>query len=114
MICIDKPMPKCCGECFALDEHGDYPFCLISQDQRGYTFNTRLQRMPSCPLKAQETKHGQWITDGDHMICSVCENIPFNQVKLNDKMIYNMDIGNMMKYCPICGARMDGDADGTH
>ena len=65
-------------------------------------------------LKAQEPKHGQWITDGNHMICSVCENIPFNQVKLNDKMIYNMDIGNMMKYCPICGARMDGDADGTH
>lgn len=63
-------------------------------------------------LKAQEPKHGQWITDGDHMICSVCENVPFNQVKLNDKMIYNMDIGNMMKYCPICGARMDGDEDG--
>ena len=65
-------------------------------------------------LKAQEPKHGQWITDGDRMICSVCENVPFNQVKLNDKMIYNMDIGNMMKYCPICGARMDGDADGAH
>ena len=54
MIQIDMPMPKCCDECFALDDHGDYPFCLISQDQRGYTFNVRENRMPTCPLKAQE------------------------------------------------------------
>lgn len=54
MIQIDMQMPKCCYECFALDENGDYPFCLISQDQRGYTFNTREKRMPTCPLKAHE------------------------------------------------------------
>lgn len=51
MIQIDIEMPKCCDVCFALDEHGDYPFCLISHDQRGYTFNTRENRMPTCPLK---------------------------------------------------------------
>ena len=55
MIYIDKPMPKCCDECFALDDHGDYPFCLISQDQRGYTFNTRSRRMPTCPLKVHDS-----------------------------------------------------------
>jgi hypothetical protein len=56
MIQIDMEMPKCCDECFALDDHGDYPFCLISQDQRGYTFNTKEKRMPTCPLKAQEPR----------------------------------------------------------
>lgn len=56
MIAIDMEMPKCCDECFALDDHGDYPFCLISQDQRGYTFNTKEKRMPTCPLKAQEAR----------------------------------------------------------
>jgi hypothetical protein len=56
MIQIDMTMPKCCDECFALDDYGDYPFCLISQDQRGYTFNTKEKRMPTCPLKAQEQK----------------------------------------------------------
>ena len=50
MIKIDIPMPTCCNECFALDDMGDYPACLISHDVRGYTFNTRTQRMPSCPL----------------------------------------------------------------
>lgn len=57
MIQIDMNMPKCCDECFALDEYGDYSFCLISQDQRGYTFNTREKRMPSCPLKEYETEN---------------------------------------------------------
>ena len=56
MIQIDMPMPRCCDECFALDDNGDYPFCLISQDQRGYTFNTRNERMPTCPMKEQEPR----------------------------------------------------------
>ena len=44
-------MPNCCDECFALDDNGDYPMCRITQEQRGYTFRTREQRMDSCPLK---------------------------------------------------------------
>lgn len=44
-------MPKCCAECFALDDNGDYPFCLITQEQRGYTFRTREQKMDRCPFK---------------------------------------------------------------
>ena len=56
MIQIDMPMPVCCNDCFALDDYGDYPSCLISHDQRGYNFRVREQRMPSCPLKAQEPR----------------------------------------------------------
>ena len=44
-------MPSCCDECFALDDNGDYPFCLITHEQRGYTFRIREQRMPKYPLK---------------------------------------------------------------
>ena len=47
-------LPSCCDECFALDDHDDYPYCLISHDQRGYTFNIQANRMPSCSLKEQE------------------------------------------------------------
>ena len=54
MIEIDMKMPSCCDDCFALDEHGDYPYCLISRDQRGYNFDIRAKRMPSCPLKERE------------------------------------------------------------
>ena len=61
MIQIDIALPKCCDECFALDDHGDYPFCLISQDQKGYNFKTREMRMPSCPLKEVKTNWNRMI-----------------------------------------------------
>lgn len=54
MVMIDIPMPKSCDDCFALNEGGDYPLCLISHHSRGYNgynFNTRENRMPDCPLK---------------------------------------------------------------
>lgn len=50
-ILVLNEMPSCCDECFALDDSGDYPFCLITQEQRGYNFRTREQKMDKCPLK---------------------------------------------------------------
>lgn len=71
-IYIDNmEMPKCCDECFALDESGDYPFCLITQEQRGYTFRTREKRMDRCPL-FEVPEHGRLI-DGDALVASFHE-----------------------------------------
>lgn len=58
-------MPSCCDECFALDDSGDYPFCLITQEQKGYTFRTREQKMDKCPLKKLPEKYDM-------------DNIPYN------------------------------------
>ena len=44
-------MPKCCDECFALDDNGDYPLCLVTEEIKGYTFRSREQKMDKCPLK---------------------------------------------------------------
>ena len=49
-------MPSCCDECFALDDNGDYPMCIITQEQRGYTFKTREQKMDRCPLQPMPEK----------------------------------------------------------
>ena len=54
-------MPKTCADCWALDDSGDYPYCLITQEQRGYTFRTREQRMGKCPLVEVPTPHGRLI-----------------------------------------------------
>ena len=51
VIVKGKPMPKTCFECFALDDNGDYPTCIITQTARGYTFRVREKRMPNCPLE---------------------------------------------------------------
>jgi len=54
MILIDRyEPPLTCGDCFALDEHGDYPMCRITGETRGYTFipMIRTRRMDKCPIK---------------------------------------------------------------
>lgn len=51
-------MPSCCDECFALYDNGDYPLCLITQEQRGYTFRTREQKMDKCPFKSVPSSCG--------------------------------------------------------
>ena len=99
MIQIDMPMPKCCDECFALDEHGDYPFCLISQDQRGYTFNTRDRRMPTCPLIAQvpvKPKKVNRYIDFDG------EGHPYNP-ETYDCGACGKELPWKANYCPECG-----------
>lgn len=50
MILINIEMPKCCNECWALDDYGDYPRCRITNEQRGYNFNTLKCRMYKCPI----------------------------------------------------------------
>ena len=56
-------MPNCCDECFALDDNGDYPFCLITHEQRGYTFKTREQKMNKCPLNELPEHELIWYDD---------------------------------------------------
>lgn len=64
-------MPSCCDECFALDDNGDYPVCLITQEQRGYTFRTREQKMDRCPLKPIANKVEVFMDDWAEG-CNVC------------------------------------------
>ena len=64
-------MPSCCDECFALDDNGDYPFCLITQEQRGYTFRTREQKMDRCPLKPIANKVEVFMDDWAEG-CNIC------------------------------------------
>lgn len=52
-------MPHNCGECWALDECGDYPVCNITQEQRGYDFDIRKNKMDKCPLVEVPTPHGR-------------------------------------------------------
>ena len=59
-------MPMVCDDCWALDEYGDYPRCRITEEQRGYNFRIREQRMEHCPLIEVPTPHGRLI-DADKM-----------------------------------------------
>ena len=66
MILINMEMPECCDKCFALDDNGDYPRCLITHEQRGYNFRVREKRMDKCPL-IEVPPHGRLI-DADALM----------------------------------------------
>ena len=55
-------------------------------------------------------KHGHWINDKGLYRCSVCNNFT-NTGWANCIPIEYMN--KTMKYCNNCGARMDGEEDGT-
>lgn len=60
--------------------------------------NDRLRDIPAADVV--EVRHGRWIDseeDGHLSICGVCN--------------YPVDRFYKTKYCPNCGAKMDGGAD---
>lgn len=61
-VLIHMDMPRNCGECWALDEWwGDYPLCLITQEQGGFKFPKKEQRMRDCQLVEVPEPHGRLI-----------------------------------------------------
>ena len=58
-----EKMPKCCDECWALDDDGDYPRCRITEEQCGYTFRTKENRMSKCPLVNYDNNHESSMFD---------------------------------------------------
>ena len=104
MIQIDMPMPECCDKCFALDDYGDYPFCLISHKSQGYTFNTRECRMPECPLKDCEPVKPTKPDDNMEIYCGNCGDTVgcewLGPSGLNE---------TRMNYCPTCGRKVKWD-----
>lgn len=126
-IIIDQEMPECCDQCWALDDHGDYPYCLISQTSKGYTFRTREKRMDNCPMNEFEREEitkiiniyhdalhnalselmderrpkAEWIEGGltfDKETCSHCGK--------SVSGTYSDPSFDCPKYCPECGAKM--------
>ena len=55
-------MPRSCDMCRALDDYGDYPRCIITEEQRGYNFPIREKRMDRCPL-IELPPHGRLIAE---------------------------------------------------
>lgn len=54
-----------------------------------------------------EPKRGNWLMRDGRVICSRCENVPYNKIEYDGAVIYHIPkIAEFMRYCPLCGARM--------
>ena len=74
MIQIDMPMPENCYECPFSDYSGDYPYCWVLHQNRGYTFDRRTKRFPNCPLNPVEEQKEDTETDRLKNMCRVLFN----------------------------------------
>lgn len=53
-------------------------------------------------IDAVEVKHGEWIVDDEFIDCSVCRREKWSRVPFESLV-------KRFRYCPKCGARMDGE-----
>ena len=107
MTLIDMDIPKCCDNCPMLDDYGDYPRCVVNQAQHGYSFNTREQRMPECPLHKVGTVAGV----GTMEICG--QEVPCKfSGKLNDSGLHDLSFEavNLYAHQLILALRQWGEA----
>jgi len=56
-------------------------------------------------VDAVEVRHGRWIDDFIDCICSVCNE------RVDGEIVFMIDDDDMPRYCPNCGARMDGEEE---
>lgn len=70
---------------------------LLKDDERyGYIDAADVINAPT--IEAEPVKHGKWEIDSDFFpVCSNCKYKPLEA---------------LTRYCPNCGARMDGDING--
>lgn len=56
-------IPESCDTYRLCDDYGDYPRCIVTDIQRGYSRTIIKDRMNSCPLvEVKEVKEGVWVT----------------------------------------------------
>lgn len=58
-------------------------------------------------IEAEPVRHGRWNDEHGDLCCSVCK------TRFSDEIVFmNRDYDyKSLKYCPECGAKMDGGAE---
>lgn len=101
---IDNPMQNPlirCGIRLAMNTIDELPSANVQEQidnayMHGYTAAEARYR--------DALRHGHWVaSDEDGFVCSICRCGYKDQPTLMGKPMFD--------YCPVCGARMDGDKD---
>lgn len=61
------------------------------------------------PINESKRKEGRWARNSDGLLyCTACGTVPTNRIQVHNVIVYDIqDIYEFMKYCPLCGAKMN-------
>lgn len=90
-------MEKSDGERMNIYSIGELRHHLIQEYERGNPCPYMIFSEDGHELVYVLEKHGRWLVDDGCSYCSVCRNN------------FKKAIMNHAKYCPMCGAKMDGE-----
>ena len=95
---------------FAKCEFDDYVCPHEKGDCVKWWLQEECDTIPAADMR--EVKHGKWqITEYDYYDCSVCGNSYYNGCDSSAEARQKLDerSPDVYKYCPHCGAKMDGE-----
>jgi hypothetical protein len=58
-------------------------------------------------IEAEPVRHGRWVEDRTELVCSVCGARFSDEITMMNRNFEYADL----KFCPECGAKMDGGAE---
>lgn len=72
-----------------------------------------VDKQPSVDLpKEQQPKHGHWIiVEYEYLDCSCCGESYYTGCDSTEDAKHMLKTGDVYKFCPYCGARMDGEKE---
>lgn len=92
--------------------------CIIGGSRNGKTmalFEAILRKLIEMTptVDAVPVVHGHWfLTECEYLNCSVCGNAYYTGIQTWSAAQDNLKYAGGPKYCPNCGAKMDGGASG--
>lgn len=103
-------MPKCCEDCFALDDYyNTYLMCKISCQKVGYRFQSKKFKMSQCPLVEVKLENGKFIMPSQKPYWIKGKFID-DDFRYNDRSYKCSNCGHITNYpekiCPSCGKEM--------
>lgn len=67
-----------------------------------------LDKLPAADVRPE--RHGRWvIVEYEYLTCSCCGDYYYTGMDSTEQAMANLIDGEIPKYCPNCGAKMDGE-----
>lgn len=82
-------------------------YCVCDGEYEKWSIDPEV--LADAKADVTERKRGKWfLGQNGQFRCSNCERVPVNRIIIDATLVYDVPaIKEYMKYCPMCGAKME-------